>query len=137
MTKYPEQTAGGFGNKPLALVIEDDLHLANIFATALVRAGFHAEIIGDGQQALQRLAVTIPTLVLLDLHLPHVSGGDILHSMRKDARLAETRVILATADAVRAELLYKEADLVLLKPISFQQLRDLAGRLHPPDVMGY
>jgi hypothetical protein len=38
-------------------------------------------------------------------------------------------VIIATADARMAELLHEQADLVLLKPISFIQLRTLAERL--------
>ena len=66
---------------------------------------------------------------MLDLHLPHVSGPDILRHIRVDARLTETRVIVATAHARIAESIRREADLVLLKPISFSQLRDLAAIL--------
>jgi hypothetical protein len=42
--------------------------------------------------------------------------------------LSKTLVILATADYRTAEDLRDEADLVLLKPISFKQLRDLTAR---------
>ncbi len=115
----------------LALIIEDDKKLAEIFAQALKAAGYQTEGIQDGQEALERLTEITPAVVVLDLHLPRVSGKDILRQIRADARLAKTRVMLATADPLMAETLRDTADLVLLKPISFNQLRDLAARLHP------
>lgn len=122
-------------NKPLALIIEDDQKLADIFSLSLQAAEFETEIAADGQTALSRLAEIIPAVVILDLHLPQVSGEKILKKIRADERLAQTRVMLATADAFMAEGLRADADLVLLKPISPTQLRDLAARLRPPDVM--
>jgi DNA-binding response OmpR family regulator len=113
----------------LALIIEDAVDLAVIFAEAVRAAGFRPEIIRTGDAALERLAVTVPDIVVLDLHLPHVAGTTILQRIRGDARLVQTKVIIATADPRMAEPFDGEADLVLLKPISFSQLRDLALRL--------
>lgn len=119
--------------KPLALIVEDDQKQATIFAQALRMAEFETEVIRDGNEALSRLAAVAPAVVVLDLHLPQVGGKDILQQIRADSRLDNTRVILATADALLADSLQLEADLVLLKPISFGQLRDLAKRLRPDD----
>ncbi|MGC9358656.1 MAG: response regulator [Anaerolineae bacterium] len=116
-------------NAELALIIEDDPDLATIFSEAVKAAGFKTEVIHDGDKALERLNATLPRVVVLDLHLPRVSGTDILRRIRTDKRLAETQVIVATADARMAEILHDQADLVLLKPISFIQLRTLAARL--------
>ena len=113
----------------LALIIEDDYDLSNIFAEALQAAGFETQIIQTGDVALVRLSSTTPNVVVLDLHLPRVGGVDILRQIRTDPRLAETRVIVTTADERLAETLREEADLVLVKPISFSQLRDLSSRL--------
>ena len=120
----------------LALIIEDDPDLATIFAEALHGAEFETEIIADGQTALARLDIIIPSVVVLDLHLPFASGRDILEHIRADARLNDTRVILATADGSLADTLESKADLILLKPISFSQLRNLAARLRLPDTLG-
>ena len=116
-------------SKPLALIVEDDLDAVAIFSEALKAAEFEVEIVMSGDKALERLAVTTPTVVVLDMHLPHVAGPDILRHIRADARLSETQVIIATADPSMADTLHEEATLVLLKPISFSQLRDLAKRL--------
>ena len=117
--------------KPLALVIEDDPRQATVFAQALRMAEFETEVIQDGQTALNRLGEVIPALVVLDLHLPKISGADIFQQIRADERLNQTRIMLATADPLLAETLRSKVDLVLLKPISFNQLRDLASRLQP------
>ncbi len=118
-------------SNPLALIIEDDKDLARIFSEALLQAAFETEIIRDGQAALERLAEVTPVVVVLDLHLPHVSGKKILRQIRADERLAKTRVILATADPRMAQNLRDDADVVLLKPVSFEQLYFLAGRMRP------
>jgi CheY-like chemotaxis protein len=115
-----------------ALIIEDNRELAIIFSQALQAAGFATGIMLDGDQALARLAITTPDVVVLDLHMPRVSGVEILRRIRADARLAGTRVIVATADMRATDMLQDQADLVLIKPVSFTQLRDLAGRLASP-----
>ena len=116
-------------DKPLALIIEDDIDLAEIFSMSLRGGGFETEIIRDGKKALERLAGTPPLVVVLDLHLPFIAGSEILQNIRSDPRLAKTATIVATADAQQADDLRAQADLVLLKPVSVDQLRELAKRM--------
>jgi len=116
-------------SKPLALIIEDDSDLSEIFSVTLRSGGFETEIIRDGQLALDRLAGTPPALILLDLHLPRVTGATILQNIRANERFAKTAVIVASADARLAEEMHVQADLVLLKPVSIDQLRELAQRM--------
>ena len=116
----------------LALIIEDDEDLANIFAEALRGVGFEVEHVADGKIAQERLiSGTVPFLILLDMHLPHVSGGELLTNMKQDERFANTIMILTTADARMGEAYSDQADFVMIKPISFVQLRDLTSRLKP------
>jgi CheY-like chemotaxis protein len=115
--------------QPQALIVEDDEKLAVIFTQALKQAAFDTETARNGREAQARLAVLVPAVVVLDLHLPDVSGGTLLQDIRADPRLAKTQVILATADAAMADVYEDQADLVLIKPVSFSQLRDLATRL--------
>ena len=118
--------------KPLALIIEDAPELVAAFANALHIAGYETDAATDGQMALDKLEQTVPYLILLDLHLPNVSGEDVLRTIRSDERFAETRIIFATADHTNAQYLSAgRAEYVLLKPVSFKQLRDLASRLNP------
>lgn len=117
----------------LALIIEDDEDLASIFAEALRGVGFEVEIIADGQAAEERLKHGVaPFLILLDMHLPHISGADLLTNIiKKEDRFSKTIVIITTADARMGEAYNEEVDFVMIKPISFVQLRDLTSRLKP------
>lgn len=119
----------------LALIIEDDEDLANIFAEALRGVGFEVELLADGQAAQERLKRgAAPYLILLDMHIPHISGGDLLtHVIRKDERLAKAVVIITTADPRMGDAYTDLADFVMVKPISFIQLRDLTSRLKPKE----
>lgn len=118
--------------EPTALIIEDDPDLVNIFARALELSGYQTQTTVDGEGAMALLADAVPDIVVLDLHLPGISGKEILHNIRSDGRFQKTRIILATADYQTADDLRDDADLVLLKPISFKQLRDLSARLRTP-----
>jgi DNA-binding response OmpR family regulator len=115
----------------LALVIEDDTDLSEIFTRALEKAGFEVETILDGQVAQERLKETVPNVIVLDMHLPHVDGATLLKQIHADERLSKARIIIATADAVQAEFLRDQATIVMIKPISFSQLRDISARLKP------
>ena len=115
---------------PLAYIIEDNDMLSALFEEAMIEAGYKTEIATDGQIAAQRLKEIVPNLILLDLHLPHVSGAELLKQIRADARLSETIVIVASADGTWATHLDEEADYVLNKPVSYVQLRTLGSRLN-------
>jgi two-component system cell cycle response regulator DivK len=119
--------------RQLALIIEDDEDLASIFAEALRGVGFEVELVADGRVAEERLKNGVPPfLILLDMHLPHVSGADLLTNIiKKDERFAKTVVIITTADARMGEAYTEQVDFVMIKPISFVQLRDLTSRLKP------
>lgn len=116
-------------HKPIAFIIEDDAKLGNVFSLALQLVQIDAELIADGKTALTRLDEITPDLIILDLHLPYVSGDEILRVIRANDRLAQVPVILATADSRQADYLQEQAEIVLLKPISPKQLAELAIRL--------
>ena len=119
----------------LALIIEDDEDLASIFAEAMRGVGFEVELVADGKSAQERLINGVPPfLILLDMHLPHISGADLLTNIiRRDQRFAKTIVIITTADARMGEAYTEQVDFVMIKPISFVQLRDLTSRLKPTE----
>lgn len=121
--------------KPLGYIIEDYEDTVTIFQWALERAGYEVEVAKDGAVAQKRLTEITPDLIVLDLHMPRVTGDILLQQIRSDDRLSNTRVFLATADANMAAQLRDQAELVLLKPISLAQLQELAERFKP-DIEG-
>ncbi|MBI5957171.1 MAG: response regulator [Chloroflexi bacterium] len=110
-----------------ALVVEDDAEIARFFALVL-QDQFSVDIARTGREALDLLEMVTPEIIVLDLNIPFVSGVEILRQVRANERLAHTVVIVATANPQMAEEVYDLADLVLLKPVSYDQLRDLVRR---------
>jgi DNA-binding response OmpR family regulator len=118
--------------KDLALIIEDDPQLSQIYEEAVKAAGYtDIERILDGNVAVERLKQVVPALVVLDLNLPNIGGPEILSAIRAQARLRDTKIILTSADARRAGELNDLVDIVLIKPVQFSTLRDMAARLRP------
>jgi DNA-binding response OmpR family regulator len=114
--------------KPRALIIEDNRNMAHAFEEALEQAGYDNELVFNGVDALSRILLNKYDIVLLDVHLPYITGDILLEKIREGVH-PDTNVILVTADAAKAEELRATADLVLLKPIGFTQLRDIASRM--------
>jgi DNA-binding response OmpR family regulator len=64
------------------LLVEDEPLTAEVFALALSRDGHEVEVARDGLQALRRLEKRLPTVLVLDLNLPAVSGADVVRRLR-------------------------------------------------------
>jgi CheY-like chemotaxis protein len=107
------------------LIVEDDIQLGQAFADVLAISGSKVALVTDGRSALTWLEGSKPDLIILDLHLPYVSGLEILDKIRTDERLKEMKVVVVTADAMRAQEADKQADLILLKPVSLEHLLQL------------
>jgi DNA-binding response OmpR family regulator len=115
----------------LALIVEDNVDLAEIFKQAFHSAQFKTKILPDGDAAKKSIERLCPHLVLLDIHPSGESEEALVSRIRENPKLEKTIIIIVTADARKADLYHEtSADFIMLKPISFRQLRDLAARLH-------
>lgn len=115
--------------KPFALIVEDDRRAAALFRHVIDLLGFQSEVVFHGQVALERLAHTQPDLVLLDLNLPGIPGKQILDFIRNTERLCPTKVVVISGQAHVVSGLSVQPDLVLLKPVSVDQLTGLISRI--------
>ena len=104
------------------LIIEDDRDLANLFKIVMEMAGFTVQMIHDGRQGLEALAgQTLPDVVMLDMHLPGVSGEDIYAVMQK--RGEDRRVLLCSADVQLVEHYRAQGAKALTKPAPVDDLQ--------------
>jgi DNA-binding response OmpR family regulator len=112
-----------------ALVIEDNRVISLVFSMALQEAGFDTITLRDGQAVMEYLEEGRPELVVLDLNLPGVTGRAILPFIRQHERLVQSKVIIVSADSIQATYLSSQADVALIKPVGFHQLRQLSMQL--------
>jgi serine phosphatase RsbU (regulator of sigma subunit)/CheY-like chemotaxis protein len=100
------------------LVVDDDEAKRYILATWLRRAGHVVTEVGTGRDALERASAA--DVIMLDVHLPDMSGFEVCRQIKADSRTAAIPVIQVSATAVevadRAYGLTEGADAYLVEP---------------------
>jgi two-component system phosphate regulon response regulator PhoB len=107
------------------LIVEDERDLADLLAFNLQRAGYETEWAQDGLEALRRIRSSTPSLVVLDVMLPKLSGLDVAQEIRRDPRSGGVPILMLTAKAAEADQLAGlgvGADDYLTKPFSMKVL---------------
>lgn len=80
------------------LVVDDEPRTAEVTAELLRRAGYTVEIAVSGTEALQRVRMNPPDLMLLDYEMPDMEAPEVLDSLRSGAdRIAFPVIILTGA----------------------------------------
>ncbi len=108
------------------LHIEDNLANLELVEQVLTRSGF-VELLAamSGSLGIELAREHRPHLILLDLHLPDMSGTDLLDALRADPRTAEIPVVVVTADATPSQIQRLRDSGVaayLTKPIDIREL---------------
>lgn len=109
----------------ILLIIEDQAEISQLYAEAGRLSGYEPFIARDGREALSEVKRLDPTVILLDLNLPHVSGHYIYNQIRSEARFNAVPIIITTANNILAQAMYNELhdqDRLLMKPVDLNAL---------------
>ena len=97
------------------LVVDDEPTIRRLLRLTL-GPGHDVEEAEDGRVALQKMARTVPDIVLLDIAMPNLDGLAVCRAVRADPTLRAVGIIVISAHANRGEALDAGADLYLQKP---------------------
>lgn len=104
------------------LIVEDDRDLANLFKIVMEMCGFQVQMIHDGRQGRDTLQKqTLPDVVMLDMHLPGVSGEEIYLMLQE--RGESRRVLLCSADVQLVEQYRALGANAMTKPAPVEELQ--------------
>jgi two-component system, chemotaxis family, chemotaxis protein CheY len=114
------------------LIVEDDPDIRDLVANVLSREGYFVAQAANGQEALEFLkAHGAPSMMLLDLMMPVLSGPELLEILEEDQTLHLSRfpviVISAIADLGSAP----GVERFVKKPVTNDMLKDLAAQYCP------
>ena len=108
------------------LVVDDNDDIRETLLEALTSEGYRAVGAGNGQEALDQLKnLPVPTLILLDLMMPIMSGWEFLDAQKKDTRFASHRIItISSVNPTQSLEVSEPLDIAgsLQKPLSFGTL---------------
>jgi two-component system, OmpR family, response regulator RegX3 len=104
------------------LVVEDEESLADSVRYNLEREGYSVSVAPDGRRALERYRTDPPSLVILDLMLPEVSGLDVCRTIRSESDVPIIMVTAKDSEADKVAGLELGADDYVTKPFSMREL---------------
>lgn len=79
------------------LIVDDEQDLARMFAQLLDDAGYSTAIAGTGEDALARVQMQPPDLLLLDVNLPGLDGFELAAMLKADRATAAIPIIMVSA----------------------------------------
>jgi CheY-like chemotaxis protein len=122
----------GVKNGPVVLVIEDDPTARDLTVRALSRLAFNVRSAMNGAEGLAMIEAAAPDLVILDIHLPDMSGWDVLARIKTAPQTAGLPVLVVTIDDDRMRALDLGACDHMQKPVDRDRLTAAAVRFALP-----
>jgi CheY-like chemotaxis protein len=110
------------------MLAEDDLTMISLLKTLLGMEGYRVIALDINEDVYEAVRRERPDLLLMDVHLPHVSGLEVLDKLRADAEVKDTCVVMSSGMNLEAECLAHGADDFLLKPYMPDDLLDMLKR---------
>jgi two-component system response regulator RegX3 len=107
---------------PRILIVEDEESLADSVRYNLEREGYQVVVAADGREAIERFRSEAPTLVILDLMLPEISGLDVCRVIRGESDVPIIMVTAKDSEADKVTGLELGADDYVTKPFSVREL---------------
>ncbi|MBN1284166.1 MAG: response regulator transcription factor [Anaerolineae bacterium] len=105
------------------LVIEDNPHQLGFLSTNLDLAGYIVRQAADGLQAKMQIDAAVPDLILLDLQIPYLNGGDLLKWLRGFSNVPVIIITGKDAEDDKVRGLEMGADDYLVKPVGSRELQ--------------
>jgi CheY-like chemotaxis protein len=124
----PQEPAAG---REILLAEDNELNF-ELARDLLEAAGHRVSWARDGLQALEMASSRRIDLLVLDLHLPGISGQEVLRRLRLDAGNRDLPILVLTADAMQgtgAAVLEGGANAYMSKPFDLAAVRDIVASL--------
>jgi DNA-binding response OmpR family regulator len=118
--------------KPTVVIADDDLEILTMVRTLLRRRDVKLVEASDGEEAMRLIRENEPDLVVLDVMMPGMSGWEICKTIREDADLSETGVIMLTGIGERLNEMTSPlygADAYLDKPFELTDLDEAVSQV--------
>ncbi len=94
---FPGLAVGEMPKKNKILVVDDVPVNVQLLTTYLTSVGYEVVTARDGQEALERVAATLPDLILLDVMMPKLNGFEVCERLKSDSTTRVIPVIMVTA----------------------------------------
>jgi len=127
VSRVQELTAGVSLHEREVLLVDDDESILQALSVTFRDRGFRVRTARDGEQALGEVARKAPSLLVLDLSMPRMSGHEVIRELKANARTSGIPILVLTGlpPDERTRALGMGASAMITKPFSQEELADL------------
>ncbi len=114
------------------LIVDDEPNIIMSLEYTFRKNNFEVFIARDGKEALEILETEIPNLIVLDIMMPNVDGYATIEFIKKDARLADCKIIFLSAKNKESDIekgMSLGANAYMTKPFSVKKLVEQVNQL--------
>jgi len=79
------------------LVIDDDIVSRNMLKSTLTQAGYSVLLAGNGQEGIEKASLEHPGLILLDIMMPGMDGGEVAGFLQMDFETSRIPIIFLSS----------------------------------------
>ena len=115
--------------RPLILVVDADPNIRDLAGYFLAEAGYNVEFAFDGYEALDRSRKLPPTLILVDIVLPRLSGLALCRLLKSDPSTQKIKIVIFSEIGSLETAQQSGADAFLSKPLEKSSLEDLVSKV--------
>jgi CheY-like chemotaxis protein len=101
---------------PRIMLAEDDLTMVMLLKTLLGMEGYQVVALSIDDDVFEAVRNDRPDVLLMDVHLPHANGLDVLDQLRDDDETKDLKVVMTSGLNLALECMHHGADDFLLKP---------------------
>jgi two-component system OmpR family response regulator len=123
------------------LIIDDDFSIVELLKDVLTRDGHSVEAAGEAVEGMQKARSVKPDLIILDYHMPGMTGAHLFESLRRNRSTSQTPILFMSGEASGEDILREIASpdgaSFLAKPVHLadfrQAVRELLAVGSPPE----
>jgi CheY-like chemotaxis protein len=115
-----------------ALVVDDNRESADGIVKMLSLLDFQARPVYSPRSAIETMTRALPHLLVLDVHMQGVDGGEVIRFIRRDPLLAAVPILAVSSDtqeAIVTAIMKAGADAFLPKPVEFDDLEKTVEKI--------
>ncbi len=81
----------------IILVIDDDIVSQNMLKSTLTQAGYSVIVAGNGQEGIEKASLEHPGLIILDIMMPGMDGGEVAGFLQMDPETSRIPIIFLSS----------------------------------------
>jgi CheY-like chemotaxis protein len=108
------------------LVADDDADILIVVGSILKNAGYGVDTARDGKECLQKMAAHLPDVVILDIMMPNMNGGEVARLLKTHPKTSTIPIIFLTAvddrKMMKTALFELGVEFYLTKPVDTDEI---------------